>query len=95
VSAMAVAGSVTPSAPTLTETEIRTLYTEGVANEQLGNFARAFNSFFKILESGSDHRDVRERAARNYTRIIESSLDEKALTLEVTGSLGRLRRRRG
>lgn len=91
VSAMAVAGASTPSAPTLTETEIRTLYTEGVANEQLGNFARAFNSFFKILETGSDHRDARERAARNYTRMIESSLDEKALTLEVIGSLGRLR----
>ena len=88
VSAMAVAGSTSPSASTLTETEIRTLYTEGVANEQLGNFARAFNSFFKILETGSDHRDVRERVARNYTRMIESSLDEKALTLEVIGSLG-------
>jgi predicted Zn-dependent protease len=92
VSAIAVAGSMTPSASTLTETEIRTLYTEGMANEQLGNFTRAFNSFFKILETGSDHRDARERALRNYTKMIESSLDEKALTLEVIGSLGRLRR---
>jgi predicted Zn-dependent protease len=88
--AMAVAGSKTHSAVELTETEIRTLYMEGVANEQLGNFARAFNSFFKIIETGSDYLDSRERAARNYSRMIESSLDEKALTLEVVGSLGRL-----
>jgi tetratricopeptide (TPR) repeat protein len=90
VAAMVLTASTPPSSTIPTETEIRILYADGIANERLGNYARAFSSFSRILESGIDHREARERAARTYTKLIESSLDEKVLTLEAIGSPGRL-----
>lgn len=65
----------------------RILYASGIASEQLGDFGRAHRIFSRILESGREYRDSGARAELNHTRFVESSLDEKVLTLEIVGNL--------
>ena len=76
-------GSIDPK----TDEGARTLYAAGIAGEMLGEHGAAHAAFSRILASGRAYRDSGDRARRNHTQFIESSLREKVLVLEAVRSL--------
>jgi tetratricopeptide (TPR) repeat protein len=87
VFARAVAASVDRSDSTEDDLNIELLYLDGVTSERLGDYGRAASAFMKILPARGEYLDCRERAGKNYTRFMESQIDEKAAVIEKTTSL--------
>jgi len=57
-------------------------YNAGLARERAGDYGRAAALFAALAGERGEYRDSRERALRNYTRLLESYCEEQALVLE-------------
>ncbi len=83
---LAVSDSISISAqPDGTELEL--LYIEGLASEMTCNYHRAYSAFTRIISMKPDYRDCRNRAVKNYTRVIRSQIEEQSHLIEKTTNL--------
>jgi tetratricopeptide (TPR) repeat protein len=57
-------------------------YDAGIARERAGDYGRAAALFAAISADRGDFRDSRERALRNYTRLLETLFEERPMVLE-------------
>ncbi len=87
VLATAIAGMIDKPGSISRDTARDLLYIEGVACERLGDYGRAAAAFARILKTGGEYMDSRNRAEINYTKFIESQFDNKAKILVKTSDL--------
>lgn len=85
--ALAVLGSVASADANGENRAAERRYLEGIAGERIGDYGRATAAFSNVLAATPEYRDCHLRIARNYTRFLESTVNDETAVLEKTGSL--------